>query len=156
MDYSHPIPPTCPQCGAPWEPDLTCQDHFHQMLFWEAEDPVLGGVHHLMVLGYTLQHPSLYSSQGLENAIGLLLDFLEKGLEPGQVGVKMRAVVESGKRSWTITARPSSQGTYTNPVHWSMTAADVVAGGPESYCQNVRAWAQSILKTLKESGNLSK
>ena len=155
MDFNHPIPPTCPQCGAPWKPDLTCQDHFHQMLFWEAEEAALGKVHHLMVLSYSLQHPSLYSSQGLENAIGLLVDFLEKGMEPDQVRFEMRAVVDAGKRSWTITARSASQGTYPNPVHWPMTVADIVAGGPETYCQNVRTWAHSILKTLKESGNLT-
>lgn len=154
MDYNHPIPPNCPQCGAPWEQDLTCRDHFHQMLFWEAENPDLGEVHHLMVLGYSLQHPSMYSSQGLGNAMGLLVDFLEKCLEPDQVRVKMRAVVDAGRRSWTITARLDSEGAYPHPVHWPMTVDQVVAGGPEAYRQNVRAWVRSILKTLKESGNL--
>jgi len=155
MDDKNSIPPSCPQCGATWEQDLTCQDYFHQMLFWEAENSELGEVHHLMVLAYSLQHPSLYSSQGLENAMGLLVDFLVNGLEPHQVGVNMRAVVDAGKRSWTITARLDSQGSYAHPVHWPVTAAQVVAGGPEAYCQNVRDWAGSILKTLKESGNLS-
>jgi hypothetical protein len=28
----------------------TCQDNFYQMLYWEAENPALGIVHHLMVL----------------------------------------------------------------------------------------------------------
>lgn len=154
MENTPPTPAACPQCGAPWEPDQTCQDHFHQMLFWEAENPGLGEVHHLMVLGYSLQHPSLYSSQGLENAMGLLVDFLEKGLEPNRVRVNIRAVVDKGKRSWTITARPDSQGVYAHPVHWPMTVDQVVAGGTQAYCQNVRDWVQSILETLKESGNL--
>jgi hypothetical protein len=37
----------CPECGAAWPDAITCQEHFHQMLFWENERPDLG-VHHLM------------------------------------------------------------------------------------------------------------
>ena len=147
-------PHTCPDCGAAWQQGLTCQDHFHQMLFWEAEDPTLGEVHHLMVLGYHLQHPGLYSPQGLEHAMDLLVAFLEKGQHPQQVRQGMRGAVDSGARVWTVTARPDSQGAYPYPLRWGMTADQVVAGGPQAYCRNVRAWAQSILDTLKESGNL--
>ncbi len=28
----------CAECGAAWQEGKTCQDHFHQMLFWEADD----------------------------------------------------------------------------------------------------------------------
>jgi hypothetical protein len=58
----------CPECGAVRHGDTTCQDGFHQMLFWENEDPANGAVHHLMVVSYHIQHPSLYSPEGLENA----------------------------------------------------------------------------------------
>lgn len=54
----------CAECGAAWTNGQTCEDHFHQMLFWEAENPRAGAeVHHLMVLCYHLQHPSLSRSQ---------------------------------------------------------------------------------------------
>jgi hypothetical protein len=37
----------CPECGASWDDEATCQDHFHQMLFWENEYPDYGAeVHH--------------------------------------------------------------------------------------------------------------
>src|SRR5512145_2930017 len=72
--------PHGPECNAPWQEGQTCQDHFHQMLFWENEHPPLGEVHHLMVLCYHLQHPSLYAPEGLEYAKGLLVDFIERGL----------------------------------------------------------------------------
>jgi hypothetical protein len=29
----------CSECGAIWHEEQTCQDHFHQMLFWENENP---------------------------------------------------------------------------------------------------------------------
>lgn len=42
---------TCPECGAAWQNEQTCQDHFHQLLAWEAEYPDKTlAVHHLLVL----------------------------------------------------------------------------------------------------------
>jgi hypothetical protein len=70
---------SCPACGAEGD---NCEADFHQMLFWEAERPEIYEVHHLMVLGYHLQHPHLYSVEGLENALGLLQDFVSEGLTP--------------------------------------------------------------------------
>lgn len=68
----------CPECGAAWVGQKMCQDDFHQMLFWEAENPAYGEVHHLMVLCYHLQHPSLYSPEGLTEARKLLAEFVER------------------------------------------------------------------------------
>jgi hypothetical protein len=50
------------------------------MLYWEAEYSEYGVVHHLMVFCYHLQHPRLYSPQGLEVGKRLLTDFLERSL----------------------------------------------------------------------------
>ena len=49
----------CPECGAVLHDGETCEAYFHQMLFWEAENPANGEVHHLAVLCYHLQHPHL-------------------------------------------------------------------------------------------------
>ena len=74
-------PQRCPECGASWTNGQTCDDYFHQMLFWEVENPGDGAeVHHLMVLCYHLQHPSLYSPAGLSEARRLLAEFVERGL----------------------------------------------------------------------------
>jgi hypothetical protein len=85
----------CPECGAPWQVGLTCADCFHQMLYWENENPLLGAVHHLMVLAYHLQHPSLYSPEGLAYSLQLLADFLKHDLTPEQARKQNRFVVSS-------------------------------------------------------------
>jgi Family of unknown function (DUF5946) len=60
------------------------------MLFWENENPGYGQVHHLMVLSYHLQHPSLYSPEGLSAAIHLLTDFWERGVPTEEVRKRNR------------------------------------------------------------------
>lgn len=144
----------CPECGAPWPEGRTCSDDFHQLLAWEFEDSRRWEVHHLTVLCYHIQHPSLYSPSGLRGATQLLGQFLEQRLSTGEVRRRIRRNVDSGKRSGPITARPGASGAYTHPVAWPMTAAQVVAGGADAYCDNVRAWAESTLAALKATGNL--
>ncbi len=84
----------CPECGALWRDGVTCADHFHQMLFWENEDSANWAVHHLTVLCYHLQHPSLYAPDGLEHATGLLIKFVDEGVDPRVLRVQMRDEVE--------------------------------------------------------------
>ncbi len=120
------------------------------MLFWEAEYPADGAeVHHLMVLCYHLQHPSLYSPEGLNEARRLLAEFVEHGLSPAEARQRNRARVDSRRRNWKIKGTAESRGSYRHAVVWDMTAADIVAGGAENYCNNVRGWAQSINDALK-------
>lgn len=133
----------CPECGALLDAGQSCADFFHQMLFWENEDAGRGAVHHLMVLCYHLQHPSLYSREGLAHGRQLLADFVEFGLSPSEARKRNSARVDSGRRNWAITARPGNQGAYVRPVAWAMTAVDVIAGGAEGYLENVVAWANS-------------
>ena len=144
----------CPECGALWRDGVTCADHFHQMLFWENEDSANWAVHHLTVLCYHLQHPSLYAPDGLEHATGLLIKFVDEGVDPRVLRVQMRDEVDSGKRQFKITATADAHGAYAHPVTWTMTTADVVAGGIERYIELVNAWARSMLADLRASGNL--
>ena len=85
----------CPECGAALQGGETCEALFHQMLYWENEQPELGSVHHLMVLCYHLQHPSLLSQAGLDTGVQLLRDFLENGLTPEQARREKRQEVDS-------------------------------------------------------------
>lgn len=140
---------TCPDCGATLSNATTCQDHFHQMLYWEAEEPARGEVHHLMVLCYHLQHPGLYSPDGLHHALGLLEDFAVRGRSPAEVRHINRDKVASDQRKWKITARPDARGAYDRTIAWTMTAADVVASGADRYCDNVRLWARSVYEAVK-------
>lgn len=143
----------CPECGADGS-QATCEENFHQFLFWEAEDSHLWEVHHLMVLSYHLQHPSKYSVEGLKHALGLLDDFVGKGLPPQEVRQQIRGAVASGVRTFKITARPDSQGSYAHPVAWTMRTTDVIAGGAAHYVENTRKWAQAIYDDLNATGNL--
>ena len=144
----------CPECGAEWHNGEACQDYFYQMLFWEAENPDYGIVHHLMVLCYNLQHPSLYSPEGLREAITLLHDFLERGLTPAQVRKRNRSVLNSSTRTFNITGTPASPGRYDHPITWTMTAADVLERGMDNYCDNVRTWARSVDEALPRASSL--
>ena len=145
----------CPECRAPWTSGKRCEDLFYQMLAWEWEDPRISVVHHLMVLSYHLQHPSLYSPEGLSAGKQLLVDFLERRVTPEEARRRNRGAMDSGERGFKITARPGRQGAYEHPVPWTLTTTDVIAAGMERYIESVTAWAHSILDALRASGNLS-
>ena len=148
------MPQKCPECGAAWHDGKTCQADFHQMLAWEAENPGLGEVHHLMVLCYHLQHPTLYSPAGLAEARQLLVEFVEHGRTPANIRRRNRTRLDSSRRDWNIKGIPGAHGSYDPPIEWTMTAADVIVGGPDSYCDNVRAWAQSLQAALRNTKEL--
>jgi hypothetical protein len=139
----------CPECGTVWTNEQTCEGCFHQMLFWEAEHPAYGEVHHLMVLCYYLQHPSLYSPAGLHEARQLLQEFVDRGTSPAEIRQRNRDRVDSRKREWKITSTADAHGSYDFLIQWTMTTANVVAGGSENYCDNMPAWARSINETLR-------
>jgi hypothetical protein len=139
----------CAECGAAHEGGLSCADDFYILLGWENEFPPLGEVHHLTVLCYYLQHPSLYSPAGLAESRRLLGKFVAQGLTPPEVRREARNRVNSRNRTWKVSARPGQQGQYDQPTPWQMRAADIVAGGPEHYIENVRAWAEGIWQLVK-------
>jgi hypothetical protein len=146
----------CPACGAAWRDDLTCQDHFYQALSWESEYPdQTRAVHHLLVLCYHLQHPHLYSPQGLAGAWQLLGAFVDGQVTPQHMRRQQRGMVDSGKRAWKITGTPEARGAYAHPIHWPLTVEHVTAGGLDGYSERVQAWARSALEALKASGNLT-
>jgi Family of unknown function (DUF5946) len=84
----------------------------------------------------------------------LLEEFVERGTTTNTMRTRNRTVLDSSKRTWKIKGTPASHGTYTHPVSWTMTATEVIANGVEHFCESVRSWAQSIIASLKASGNL--
>ena len=142
----------CPECSAVWANDPTCETYFHQLLFWEVEDAHLFVVHHLTVLCYHIQHPHLYSPDGLTFSMGLLTDFVQNGLTTEGARSANRAVLDSGNRNIKITGTAEAFGAFAHPVKWSMTAADVVSNGKERYIESVQAWARTVLGSLSASG----
>jgi hypothetical protein len=145
----------CPDCGAIPPQGQTCQDCFHQMLYWEDESHANAAVHHLTVLCYYIQHPALYSPEGLREAHKLLASFVERGSNPQQVRNQNRARLNSDGRAWKIKGTVTAHGAYKHPITWPVTAADVVAAGAENYCASVTTWAQSVLETLRASHNFA-
>lgn len=144
----------CPECHAAWCDRLTCRNHLDQMLAWEFENPASAGlVHHLTVLCYNLQHPSVYSPEALASAQTILVQFVVHGVSPQQVRQEIRQTHASGRRTYKVTGTPTSQGRYAFPVHWTMTIGDVAAGGLEGYCDRVRAWALAVYESIRDSGN---
>ncbi|MBI1276603.1 MAG: hypothetical protein GC179_00605 [Anaerolineaceae bacterium] len=144
----------CPECGVMWQEGETCETDFHQMLFWEHEESSRWEVHHLMVLCYHLQHPSLYSQDGLANGIGLLTAFVRDGIAPSEIRRRTKEKVNSKNRDWKITARPDSKGAYGHPVIWTMRATDVIARGADHYVESIREWAQSAYDSIQAAENL--
>jgi hypothetical protein len=144
----------CPDCQADLGENKSCESYFHQMLFWEHEDSANWRVHHLTVLCYHLQHPALYSPEGLEHGRHLLQQFVMEGLSPERVRQQQKYKVASGNRSWNIKGTADSHGRYNQPINWRMTAADVIARGIERYCESVELWAAVIYDQI-ESVELS-
>ena len=144
----------CSECEANWQDEISCEEYFHQMLFWENEYPGYGEVHFLMVLCFCLQHPSRFTPEWLEGAKQLLVDFSENKLNPNEIRRRNNHKIDSGKRTWKIKATSSRQAVYVRPIIWTITAQDVTAAGPRKYVESVRLWAASILEDLKISGNL--
>jgi hypothetical protein len=145
----------CPECGAAWPEGATCQDYFNQMLYWEFEDlERFGTGHHLMVLCYHLQHPSLYSPQGLAGAMQLLVGFVVRGDTPRDVRRQQQSALDSGNRTYKITGTPEAPGAYKNSVLWTMTAADVVARGKQQYVDSIHEWTRTVYNDLRASRNL--
>lgn len=146
-------PTRCPACGAEWTGGQTCTDHFYQMSAWELEHQ-LYEVHHLMVLCFHLQHPELYSPEGLAFAHKLLVAFVEEGVTPQAMRQQIGGRVDSGVRDFKIKGTPEAHGSYSRPVAWSLRAGDVIAAGIDNYYASVRAWAAATLRALRASGNL--
>jgi hypothetical protein len=139
---------TCPECGALLNGEGTCQDFFHRMLYWENEIPENGSVHHLMGLCYYLQHPSLYSQDGLRYTRQLLKDFIINGISPAQIRADRKTLLNSHNRKWKVTGKQDSSGTYRKQVQWKMTARDVVEAGIHQYIGSINVWAKSVYDTL--------
>jgi hypothetical protein len=147
------VPMVCPECGDRWLEGQMCADAFHVLLGWEWEYQMLE-VHHLLVLSYHLQHPSLYSPEGLHSGCALLIAFVEDGVTPQTMRKRIGKQVDPGARTFNITARPDHYGMYKKPVVWTMRIGDCLRAGPDQYYASVRAWAASILASLRASGNL--
>ena len=128
----------CPECGAP-----DCRDKFGEMLALEFEDPtVFGAVHHITVICYNIQHPATFTEESLAWMRSSLRAIIVDGLSPTELRKQVRKKTRGDVQVKRHTPKEPVQ------MHWSMTVSDIRMENPEIYCEDIKAWARSILKEL--------
>jgi hypothetical protein len=135
----------CPECGAP---DNLCQTRFDEFLVLEFTDAGYGAVHHLTVATYMIQHSSKLTREGWLHERELLGEFLIENKQPAFIRKQNKDLVDSGKRKFKITSRDGLP--VINKTMWKKTILDVRTDSTEVYCEDVTAWAASVLEEAEE------
>lgn len=126
----------CPQCGASSDDGGSCRDRFDELLALEFTDPDYGAVHHLTVPAYMLQHDE-YGREAWLLARELLRRFLDGTITP-------EAARRRPPHGPSLTRGPRSE--RARRITWSRTIADVRSGDAQTYRDDVRTWATSVVK----------
>ena len=135
----------CPECGAP---DALCQTRFDEFLVLEFTDTGYGIVHHLTVSAYMIQHSSKLTKEGWLFERNLLKEFLFDNKPPAFIRKQNKDIVDSGKRKFKIKSRDGQP--VINKATWTKTILDVRTENAEVYCEDVTAWAKSVLEDSEE------
>lgn len=131
----------CPECGAP---DNLCQTRFDEFLVLEFTDAGYGAVHHLTVTAYMLQHSSKMTREGWSYERDLLRQFLVEKKTPASIRKQIKGTVDSGKRTFKFKSRTGLP--VIDKTTWTKTILDVRAEKAEMYCEDITAWARSVLE----------
>jgi hypothetical protein len=131
----------CPECGAP---DRLCQSRFDEFLVLEFTDAGYGAVHHLTVAAYMVQHSSKMTREGWLFERNLLKEFLIENKPPAHIRKQNKDIVDSGKRKFKIKSKTGVP--VINKTTWSKTIVDVRAENADVYCEDITAWARSVLE----------
>jgi hypothetical protein len=135
----------CPECGAP---DHLCQMRFDEFLVLEFTDAGYGAVHHLTVATYMVQHSSKMTREGWLFERGLLREFLVENKSPTYIRKQNKDVVDSSKRKFKIKSRDGKP--VIDKTTWHKTILDVRSENAEVYCEDITAWARSVLEEAEE------
>lgn len=135
----------CPECGAP---DQLCQSRFDEFLILEFTDAGYGAVHHLTVAAYMVQHSSKMTQEGWLFERNLLREFLIENKPPAYIRKQNKDVVDSGKRKFKIKSKTGLP--IINKTTWRKTIVDVRPENAEVYCEDITAWAKSVLEEAEE------
>ena len=130
----------CPECGAP---DNLCQARFDEFLVLEFTDPGYGAVHHLTITTYMLQHSSKLTREGWLHERELLREFLVENKPPTYIRRQNKDRVDSSKRKFKIKSTTGQP--VIDKTSWGKTILDVRMEKTEVYCEDVTAWARSVL-----------
>ena len=134
----------CPECGAS---DDLCQTRFDEFLVLEFTDAGYGAVHHLTVATFMIQHSSKLTREGWLFERDLLREFLVENKPPAFIRKQNKDVVDSGKRKFKIKSRDGLP--VINKTTWTKTILDVRVENAEDYCEDVTAWARSVLEDVQ-------
>jgi hypothetical protein len=137
----------CPECGAA---DYACEARFNECLALEFSDAAYGAVHHLTVTAYMLQHSSKLTREGWLEERKLLREFLVENKPPAFIRQQNKDLVDSGKRAFKIKSTDGKP--VVTRFTWTKTILDIQMENAEDYCEDVTAWARSV---LEESENIS-
>jgi hypothetical protein len=132
----------CPECGAP-----DCEIRFNECLAREFEDVAYGAVHHLTVAAYMLQHSSKLTREGWLHERNLLREFLVENKPPAFIRQQNKDLVDSGKRPFKIKSRDGKP--VIDKTTWTKTILGIRMDNAEDYCEDVTAWARSVLEDVE-------
>jgi mannosyltransferase OCH1-like enzyme len=130
----------CLECGAP---ETLCQERFDEFLVLEFTDAAYGAVHHLTVTAYMLQHSSKLTREGWLYERELLNEFLVENKPPAFIRKQNKDLVDNGKRTFKIKSRDGVP--IIHKTTWKRTILDVRVENAQVYCEDVKAWARSVL-----------
>ena len=131
----------CPECGAS---DNLCQTRFDEFLVLEFTDPGYGEVHNLTVATYMLQHSSKLSREGWLYERDLLREFIVEKKSPSLIRQQVKGSVDSGKRTFKFKSKDGKP--VISKTAWNRTILDVRTENAEVYCEDINAWARSVLE----------
>ena len=135
----------CPECGAP---DRLCQTRFDEFLVLEFTDPGYGEVHNLTVATFMVQHSSRMSKEGWLYERDLLREFIVEKKSPSLIRQQVRDSVDSGKRKFTFKSKDGMP--VISKSAWRKTILDVRDENANIYCEDIQAWARSVLEEAEE------
>jgi hypothetical protein len=135
----------CPECGAR---DGLCQTRFDEFLALEFSDLRYGAVHNLTVATFMLQHSSRMSKEGWRYERDLLREFIVEKKSPSLIRQQVKDSVDSGKRRFTFKSKDGVP--VIQKSTWTKTILDVRAENAKVYCEDINAWARSVLEEAEE------
>lgn len=154
--HANPADDICTECGARIPAGGACRDHLDALLALETQLAheradvwdQLGAVTHFYAVGsYMLQHPEgMGGTQAALHGLRAQLARHLNGLDDlDAIAARVRRDANGAAR---VTRRNSDPIPTWGIGDWPMSITDVLAAGPDGYCDAVRAWIQSILREL--------
>jgi hypothetical protein len=135
----------CPECG---DRDNLCQARFDEFLILEFTDAGYSAVHHLTVATFMVQHSSRMTREGWMYERELLREFLIENKPPAMIRKQIKDTVDSGKRTFKFKSKTGVP--VIHKTSWTKTILDVRTENADVYCEDITAWARSVLEDVEE------